>query len=269
MTMIGIIGVGYLGECLAEGLAATQTQLILSPRATERVIRLSKRFGCEIAASNREVVEKSDLVILSTRPGDIAATAYGLPWRQEQRVVSIAAGISLNSLQPVVSPALAIRAMPIAASRICKSPTAFFPDDPITADLFSRLGAAHPLTDETQFETASIFGAFYALSYAFIDEAARWGETNGLESIASRQLSARMVQAAAAAIINRSDRTPRDLLNDLMTPGGITEEGLNVLEDTQALSRWSEALDASARKSRSIDRANGLTRAGDSTEEKN
>lgn len=257
MRTIGIIGVGYLGECLAEGLAATETSLILSPRNAERVARLGNRFGCDIAASNGEVVEKSDLVILATRPGDIAVTASGLPWRQEQRVVSIAAGIGLNSLQPVVLPALAIRAMPIAASRICQSPTAFFPDDPITTEVFERLGTAHPLSDEKQFDTASIFGAFYALSYAFVDEAACWAEKNGLEAIPSRQLAARMVQAAAAAIIDRSDRAPRELLGDLMTPGGITEEGLNVLDDTKALSRWSEALDASARKARSIDQANG------------
>jgi len=82
MIRVGIIGVGYLGECLAEGLAATQTPTILSPRNAQRVAGLAERFGCDVAASNQEVVEVSDLVFLATRPGDIATSAQGLPWRE-------------------------------------------------------------------------------------------------------------------------------------------------------------------------------------------
>ncbi|MAO90340.1 MAG: hypothetical protein CMM78_12615 [Rhodospirillaceae bacterium] len=254
MIRVGIIGVGYLGECLAEGLAATQTPTILSPRNAQRVAGLAERFGCDVAASNQEVVEGSDLVFLATRPGDIATSAQGLPWREGQRVVSIAAGISLKSFQPAVAPAMAVRAMPIAASRICHSPTAFFPDDPMVADIFNRIGTAHPFDDESQFGTASIFGAYYALSYAFIGEASGWAERQGLQPVAARQLAARMVQAAAAVIIDSSERPPRDLLDDLMTPGGITEEGLRVLEEKQAISSWSDALDASLKQALSIDR---------------
>jgi pyrroline-5-carboxylate reductase len=255
MTTIGIIGVGYLGECLAEGLAATETSLILSPRNAERAARLADRFGCTLAANNEDVVSKADIVFLATRPTDIAATARGLPWRKEQRAISIAAGIGLDVLASEVAPALAIRAMPIAASRICQSPTAFCPDDPKAAEILNRLGTAHGFRVEAQFETASIFGAFYALSYAFIGEASGWAEANGLDAVAARDLSARMVQAAAAAVIDRKDRSPLDLLNDLMTPGGITEEGYKVLTETGALSRWSEALNASACKALSIDLA--------------
>ncbi|MDF1749239.1 MAG: pyrroline-5-carboxylate reductase dimerization domain-containing protein [Alphaproteobacteria bacterium] len=255
MTCVGIIGVGYLGECLVEGLATTKTPMVLSPRNAERVARLADRFGCEVAASNNEVVERADLIFLAARPGDIAASAQGLPWRKGQRVVSIAAGISLDSFRSAVAPALAIRAMPIAASRICKSPTAFFPDDPMAADIFNRIGTAHPFEDEAQFGTASIFGAYYALTYAFIGEASGWAETKGLKPVAARQLAARMVQAAAAVIIDSSDRSPRDLLDDLMTPGGITEEGLRVLEETQAITQWSKAMEASWEQALSIDKS--------------
>ncbi len=257
MTTVGIIGVGYLGECLAEGLSAAGTPVVLSPRNAGRVVRLADQLGCSVAANNADVVEQSDLVFLATRPEDIAETARGLPWRQGQRAVSIAAGIGLDAFASTVAPALAIRAMPIAASRLGQSPTAFCPADAVAADILSRIGTAHPFDDEEQFRTASIFGAYYALSYAFIGEASGWAEANGLEATAARELSARMVQAAAAVIVDSSDRDPLDLLDDLMTPGGITEEGYKVLQQTNALARWSEALDASARKATSINHAAG------------
>ena len=205
MTNIGIIGVGYLGACLAEGLAGAGTFLILSPRSTSRTAELSARFGCTIAANNAEVVQRSDLVFLSTRPGQIAETATGLPWRAGQRVVSIAAGIRLNTIQAAVAPAIAVRAMPIAASRIRRSPTTFHPNDPEASAILARLGPALPFEDE------------------------------------------------AAAVIEGKAVKPRELLNELLTPGGISEEGLKVLEETGALSRWPDALDASLKRARAID----------------
>lgn len=253
MTTVGIIGIGYLGECLAEGLAAADTALILSPRNTERAHRLAEQFGCTIAKDNADVVARADVVFLATRPGDIASTATGLPWREEQRVISVAAGVRLETIQNAIIPAMAIRAMPISASRIQSSPTAFCPNDPIAADVLGRLGSAHPFPDEAQFSTASIFGAYYALIFAFIDEASNWAEDEGLEPEAARHISARMVQAAASSIIANIDRPPRALLDDLMTPGGITEEGLKVLEDADAFAPWSAAMNASLKRARDLD----------------
>lgn len=252
MTSVGIIGVGYLGECLAEGLSKAGIPLVLSPRGKDRVARLAAAYGCEVAPDNASVVEKCDLVLLATRPGDIVSTAADLPWREGQRAVSVAAGIGLGAIKDAVAPAMAFRSMPLAASRIQASPTGFCPADATVQELFEATGTAHPFKEEEQFETASIFGAYYALIYAFIDEAAGWAQTNGLDAVDARKLTARMVQGAASAVIDGCDRPPRELLNDLLTPGGITEAGLEVLEDHEALSRWSQALDASLRRAKEI-----------------
>ena len=81
-----------------------------------------------------------------------------------------------------------------------------------------------------------------------------WAEKNGLEAVTSRELAARMVQASAAAVIDQNQRSPLELLEDLMTPGGITEEGLKILEDSSAITAWSAALDASYARAGQINR---------------
>lgn len=248
MKTIGIIGVGFLGECLAEGLASSGHKPILSPRSEVRTTRLSEKFDLKVTSCNSEVREQADIVILATRPADIVETAKSLSWRADQYVISVAAGIGLSLIEPAVSPAKAFRAMPIASSRLAQSPTAFYPDDPVVEGLFNLIGTAHPLGDERQFDTASIFGAFYALAYGFIGEAAGWAERKGLDQKTARELAARMVHSAASAIVDRSQVSPMKLFEELMTPGGITEEGLKVLEETGALSTWSDALDASHRR---------------------
>lgn len=246
MTRIGILGVGYLGECLAEGLALSGVPMCLSPRSAERVERLTARHACiAVGSDNADVVARSDLVFLAVKPADIASVATGLPWRDGQRAVSIAAGIRLRTISAAVGPAKAIRAMPIAASRIARSPTAFHPPDAMAESVLSQLGSAHPVENEAAFETAAVFGAFYALSYAYVGEAADWATGQGLEAGTARALAARMTEAATAAILHAPEKRPQDLLDDLMNEGGITEAGLSVLRETGALPRWSEALDAS------------------------
>lgn len=253
MTRVGILGVGYLGECLVEGLALSDTPMLLSPRSADRVAALAARHACvSVAADNAEVVAESDLVFLAVKPADIARVAQGLPWRAGQRAVSIAAGIRLQTIAEAVAPAKAFRAMPIAASRIARSPTAFHPPDKGAETVLARLGSAHPIETEAEFETAGVFGAFYALTYAYVGEAADWAAANGLEGGAARALAARMAEAAAAAILQAPAARPQQLLDDLMTEGGITEAGLEVLQATGALPRWSEALDASLARARKL-----------------
>ncbi|MEQ8602911.1 MAG: pyrroline-5-carboxylate reductase dimerization domain-containing protein [Marivibrio sp.] len=253
MTTLGILGVGYLGECLVEGLALSGTPTLLSPRNPDRAARLADRHACvTLAPDNAGVVAGADLVFLATRPADIAAVAAGLPWRAGQCAVSIAAGIRLETVAAAVAPATAFRAMPIAASRIARSPTPFHPQNATVEAALARLGSAHPIESETAFETAGVFGAFYALTYAYIGEAADWAAANGLAAGDARALAARMAEAAAAAILEAPQKRPQQLLDDLMTEGGITEAGLEVLQATGALPRWAEALDASLARARRL-----------------
>ena len=142
--------------------------------------------------------------------------------------------------------------MPISAARLLESPTAFYPNDDRVFQLFSGLGSAHPVKDNREFEIVSIFGAFYGHIYALIDEASHWAETNGLEAKCVRVLAARMMRSVATNVIENNDQRPIEILEDLLTPGGITETGLEILDASGALQKWQEALDNSLQQSRQI-----------------
>ena len=249
---VGIIGVGFLGQCLVEGLSKVGANIVLSPRNIKRTTALSKQFNCIVAGDNSEVVRKCDLMILATLPKDIATAAKDLPWRKDQCAISIAAGINITTIEAAVTPAKAFRAMPISAVRLLEGPTAFHPLDARIFELFDSLGSAHPLEDEKKFEIASIFGAFYGHIYALIDEASSWAESNGLNAEYSRILISRMIESAATNVIKNSSEQPRKLLDNLLTKGGITEAGLEVLDTTGALQKWQEALNTSLERSRKL-----------------
>ncbi len=250
---VGIIGVGHLAGYLVEGLrrADPSLEIILSPRNARRSAELAARFGAVVAADNQAVVDAAPLVILSTRPEDAVAACRSVAFRPRQTVISVAATLPLAALEPAVAPATVVRAMPISCAAINRSPTLLYPDHPRARALLQLLGQVHPLPSESCFDPAVVIAAFYGWVYALLDEAADWATRAGVPPATARRLVLETVRCAAGMGLARPDRDLLAMLDDLATPGGLTEHGLSVLRRREALAAWTDALDATLARMRS------------------
>jgi pyrroline-5-carboxylate reductase len=243
---VGIIGVGHLAGYLVEGLrrASPDVKIVLSPRTVERSAELAARFEARVATNNQAVVDAADVILVTTRPGDTLGACEAITFRPDQTVISAAAGLSLESLEPAVAPALAVRAMPISCAAINGSPTLIYPDNSHARALFELVGQVHVLPDESRFTPASAIAAFYGWVYALLDETVAWTEQAGVPPETARSLVLETVRGAADMALARPDQELSAMLDALATPGGITERGLRVLHERQGLAAWTEALDA-------------------------
>ena len=243
---VGIVGVGHLATYLVEGLrrASPKLEIILSPRNVKRSAHLSARFGARVAIDNQAVVDTAPVIILSTRPGDAIDACEDLSFRSGQTVISVVAGLSLRALEPIIAPAMAVRAMPISCVALNTSPTLLYPDHLQARELFALLGQVHVLPDEPRFTPASAVSAFYGWVYALLDETVAWTVQAGVPPQTARSLVLETVRGAADMALAQPDQGLGTILDTLATPGGITEHGLNVLYERQGLSAWTEALNA-------------------------
>jgi pyrroline-5-carboxylate reductase len=241
---VGLIGVGHLAGYLVKGLrrASPDIEIILSPRNVERSAKLAARFGATVATDNQAAADAADLILLTTRPGDAVAACEDIAFRPGQTVVSAAAGLPLEALQPAVAPATVVRAMPISCAAINTSPTLLYPDDPQAHALFALLG--HVLPDESRFAPASVIAAFYGWVYALLDETVAWTTRAGVPPQTARSLVLETVRGAADMALAQPDQDLAAMLDALATPGGITGHGLNVLRRRGGLAAWTEALEA-------------------------
>ena len=253
---IGIIGVGHLASYMVDGLmkADNPPTIILSPRGADNSARLAAKYDLRIANSNDAVVEGSDAVLLAPRPGDLLDTITGLPWRDGQTAISVAAGVALSGLQAAVSPPTTVRRLPTTAAKICESPTCLFPENDVARAVFDLLGSVHVFDDEETYELASIQGVIFSVFHAGIQSIAEWMEETGLDKDPARELAARALRATGGMVLAHPENDFDHMVNEYATEGTLTRIALLELRKNGGLSGWPEALSASLARSREINR---------------
>lgn len=118
-----------------------------------------------IAASNQEVINKSDCVILAL-PGSVAsAVLQPLNFSSGQQVVSVIAALRMSDLQFLLGDVDVSRALPMPAIAKRHGATVGFPDRPFAQALFAPMGSYVPVADEEILlrmgAVGSLMGDFY------------------------------------------------------------------------------------------------------------
>jgi pyrroline-5-carboxylate reductase len=187
-----------------------------------------------------------DFLLLGMKPQQLAEAAPALEplAGPGATIISVLAGVELASLARHFPRAGGIvRLMPNLAAALGKSPVALVARDldqrqreQVTA-LAANLGAAEWLADESQFElVTALAGSGPGFVYRFIDALAAAATRLGLDEAQAQRLAVRMVEGASA-LAAASPHSPAELARRVASPGGMTQKGLDVLDEDQALVR--------------------------------
>lgn len=179
-------------------------------------------------------------VLLGMKPYQVADVAASLAplCTGDSRIVSILAGTTLAELRarfPAV-PAV-VRAMPNLPVGIGRGVIALHTDTVTSASareavaaLIAPLGLVEWIADEARFnDVTALSGCGPAFLFRFIDALARAGEALGLPADQAARMALATVDGAAGMAARASDN-PGTLADRVASPGGMTREGLNVLD---------------------------------------
>jgi pyrroline-5-carboxylate reductase len=241
MNHLLIIGCGNMGGAMLAGwLAAGEDPSrfsVLDPALAEAP------QGVALYRDANQVPGTHDAVLLGFKPQQLGALGPGLQGVTQGRTVcSLLAGITLAQLAAGFPAARAhVRVMPNLAARINKSPV-ILAERGLAAraaafDLFDALGSAVWLEDEAQFDlVTALAGSGPGFVYRFIDALAGAAIDLGCDEATASALALATVEGAAA-LAAASDASPATLADRVASPGGMTREGLNVLDADNALRR--------------------------------
>lgn len=199
-----------------------------------------------------------DAVLLGFKPQQIGALAPGLQALAGKGVAlySLLAGLTLAQIRDAFPSADAhIRVMPNLAARITKSPIILM-EEGLSSDerdnafaFFDHLGTAVWLEDEDKFDlVTALAGSGPGFVYRFIGALAQGAGDLGLDRLQATSLALAMVDGAAS-LAAMADDDPGILADRVASVGGMTREGLNVLDaDNALLELLTKTLDATARR---------------------
>ncbi len=185
-----------------------------------------------------------DAIVLGFKPHMLEAVAPDLApaVNGETVILSVLAGVELATLRGAFRQAAAVvRFMPNLAIALGKSPNALIGEGlsdvmrgHVTA-LAEAGGSAEWITREDQFDlVTALAGSGPGFLYRFIDALAQGATNLGLDAAQAERLAVQMVEGAGA-LAARSEHSPGTLAARVASPGGMTQKGLDVLDNDDAL----------------------------------
>jgi pyrroline-5-carboxylate reductase len=231
---LGLIGAGNMASALARGIGEP---VLVADIDREKAVRLAEEFGGEAVASNAELAEQADAIVLCHKPKQLEEVAAEIGGGGSV-VISILAAVTTDRLQAAYPGAAVYRFIPnipaeVGRGVLCYTPGPRAGEGPEAEilDLFGRAGTVIRLDDEPLIEPAmalmSCGPAFMALvAEAFADA----GAAHGLTPEDAVRMTVETMAGTAAYLGERGYDTAA-LRARVATPGGATERGLNRLED--------------------------------------
>lgn len=234
-----LVGCGNMaGQMLARWLEcglvdpARVTVLRPSGRAVADGVQVVTQWPASLAAGT--------MVLLGMKPQQLDAVAADLAPLCDGRVaiLSILAGTPVADLRARF-PAVAdiVRAMPNLPVGIGQGVTALHADNATSAatrdraaELATALGLVEWIADEALFNAVTaLSGCGPAFLFRFVDALARAGAALGLPADQAARMALATVQGSAAMAARAPD-SPARLADQVASPGGMTREGLDVLD---------------------------------------
>ena len=187
------------------------------------------------------------IVLLGIKPQGLAGLASTLSplLKQGMAVISMLAGVTVDSLQAALGDAAGlVRIMPNTPVALGKGvcalyagPSAGIDQRELATTLLTPLGVVEWLEQEDQFNlVTALTGCGPAFLFRFTDALAKAACELGMDDAQALRFSVALVEGAAALAASAKE-DPATLADRVASKGGMTREGLDVLDKDDRLVR--------------------------------
>jgi pyrroline-5-carboxylate reductase len=260
MTKLLLVGGGRMGQALLGGLVTSGWAEIADLAVTEKVPglrdELTARFpGLQVAA---EPVE-AEGAVLAVKPPDVPTACEALAATGTKRVLSIAAGITIATLEEHLGDGVAVvRSMPNTPALVGAGAAAIAPGTAATdADLdwaeglLRAVGTVVRVPEKLLDAVTGLSGSGPAYVFLVVEALIEGGVLAGLPRDVATELAVHTLVGAGRLLAETGE--PAEALRAQVTsPGGTTAAGLRALEAAGVRSAFLEAVAAATARSREL-----------------
>lgn len=254
MSDILLVGAGNLGTALLQGWIfpdpVIDSAVVVTKTATPRAQELAGHARLHFMNGDCcPDIEARRIVIMAVKPALMREAYDGIKahLQPDHRVVSVAAGVKLETLKTIDPSKKWCRAMPSLAAAQRRAVTALYAADNEIENLFAQLGKTIPAHNDRDIDFATLLGASGPGVMAW--QAQNWLQAAvslGLEEDQARLLIKGMIEAGAALLEDSNDFS--EIVSRVATKGGTTEAMIAALKKDDVQSAVKDSLQAGLNK---------------------
>ena len=253
MRKIGFIGCGHMAKALIKGLQKNSAFSISGHDRNESNLAWLEHESIP-QKSLADLCIESDIVVICVKPKDMYELCASMNKiiDNETKIISVAAGVTLENLKTALPGRKIFRAMPNIGAKDNLGITSIFSskEDDEILEMFNFLGKAFVVDNEEKINLhTSLIGSGPAFYFEIINEFEN--RLDGLlpDNVSKRDVTLLFLTSLISAI--KDGENLDDLIGSIKSKGGTTEAGLNLLYDKNFIQIFSDAVDAA--KSRAAD----------------
>ncbi|MGM0521751.1 MAG: pyrroline-5-carboxylate reductase [Pseudomonadota bacterium] len=263
---ITFIGAGNMASAIIGGLidsGFSPSSITATSPDDAMLAPVRERLGIHTDTDNNAAVSRADVVVLAVKPQIMRQVCEAMRdsvQRQKPLIISIAAGLDADTIDGWLGGSNAlVRCMPNTPSLVGYGASGLFANTRVSeeqrgvaTELMEAVGIVEWVDDEALLDAVTAVSgsapAYFFLMFEAMEDA---GVKMGLPAATARRLA---IQTAlgAATMAKRSDKDPATLKQNVMSPGGTTEQAIAHLEDANLRGTMEAAMQACAKRAQEM-----------------
>ncbi len=268
---IGFIGAGNMTQALIKGIVEAKhinpEKIYASNRTPGKLIKLKELYNIQTVEYNEHVVDECDIVILAMKPQDLpqAVAEFSGKFRDEQIIVSLAAGINSNTLSKFIPFGRLFRLMPNTPSLIGRGVIGLFGHEEdesgidILSDLFKTLGVVLHVETEDQFDALMVScssGTGFVFEMMLYWQ--EWIQEHGFTSDEAKKMTIETFLGASLLAAQSAGIEIEELQQRVTSKKGVTAAGLHSMRELEIERALRISFEKASMRSQEIARQNKI-----------
>jgi len=231
---IGFIGTGHIAAPMARFLARKGHRICVSARNADTAALLKSQIGAQIA-DNQTVIDGADIVFLCLRPPVAETVLEPLKFRANQKIVSVMAGVSRQTLEALCAPCSDfVQTIPLGFLENGGCPLAAFGNDALLSQLFAPENPVIKVATQEGLNAHFAICAFLPGVLDLMNTSAGWLEHQTGDATAAEFFTAQLLSGFLANMPKDSAGRLASERDALATDGTISLQMTSGLRDGNA-----------------------------------
>lgn len=240
--LVGIIGVGAMGEALLRGLLAAGwdgAEVSLCVRRPERRDEIAASTGCVAALHPAEAVNGRDVIVVAVKPRDVPTVLEQLAGElsDDQIVLSLAAGVRTEIYESGLGPLPVVRAMPNTPALVRKGVTGVAAGKHATEEhlavanaVLGAVGSVRVMDEALLDAVTAVSGTGPAYVFLLAEALTEAAMREGLPRDVAENFVHETIRGAGH-LLTDTPKSPAQLRYEVTSPGGTTAAAMHILEE--------------------------------------